>query len=109
MVLLGASVALVTCGLANPVSASAQPAETAEVAAVTCVTRLPPSGGFYRNTRYSQPNACTKCREEGNRLGATGRWDAHCQNLLNPAGTVTAVQLWLKCIACLRPSVQLAG
>jgi hypothetical protein len=101
LVLLGASVALFAGGLANPVSASAQPADA--MARPSCVTALPPGGGFYRDIRYSQPNACRKCQEEGGRLEATGRWDAHCQNILNPAGTVTAVQLWLRCIACLRP------
>lgn len=105
-VLLGMSATLVVGGLAGTGPALAQPAASpAEAAplAVNCVTALPPTGGFYRDTRYSQPNACTKCRERGDYLERTGRWDAHCQNLLNPAGTVTAVMLWLRCVAC-RPT-----
>ena len=109
-VLLSASVALVVGGVANTGSASAQPATTSEsgLAAATagplaippCVTRLPPTGGFLRDVRYSQPNACRKCQEAGAYYESRGKWDAHCQNILNPAGTVTAVQLWPRCIAC---------
>ncbi len=100
-VVLGMSATLVTGGLAGTGPALAQPATTPLV--VYCEDGLPPTGGFYRNTRFSQPNACAKCRDEGEHLERTGRWDAYCQNLYNPAGTVTAVGLWLRCIAC-RPA-----
>jgi hypothetical protein len=109
-VVLGMSATLVTGGLSGTGPALAQPAATPAGPApltVNCVNALPPTGGFYRNTRYSQPNACAKCRDEGEHLERTGRWDAHCENLLNPAGTVTAVMLWLRCIAC-RPATPAA-
>ena len=93
---------VVTAGLAGTGPASAQPADPAPLA-VNCVNALPPTGGFYVETQYPQPNACAKCRDRGEHLERTGRWDAHCQNLLNPAGAVTAVVLWLRCVAC-RPA-----
>jgi len=110
-VLLGLSVLLVAAGVANTGPVLAQPvgagataawssAEAAPLDVPACVTRLPPSGSFYRDVRYSQPNACLKCQAAGAAYEALGKFDAHCQNLLNPAGTVTAVQLWLRCIAC---------
>jgi hypothetical protein len=89
------SVMLVAGGLANTAPASAQ-----SLAVPACVNQLPPTGGFYRDVRYSQPSACAKCQDAGAHYERTGKFDAHCENILNPAGTVTAVQLWLRCIAC---------
>ncbi|TCC47808.1 hypothetical protein E0H75_23980 [Kribbella capetownensis] len=99
-VLAGVVMALVLGGIVSTGFASAAPAENGMLAIPSCVTALPPSGNFYRDVRYSQPNACHKCQEAGAAYEATGKWDAHCQNILNPAGTVTAVQLWLRCLAC---------
>lgn len=92
-----ALLALAAGALTNAGPASA---EVTPQAVPSCVTALPPTGGFYRHVRYSQPNACRKCQEAGAYYESRGKFDAHCQNLLNPAGTVTAVQLWLRCIAC---------
>ncbi|MBM7789122.1 hypothetical protein [Tenggerimyces flavus] len=101
-VLAGMSAALVAGGLVGTGPAMAQPAEVAPLA-VNCVDAGPPSPNFYRDSKYLNPNACAKCRERGTYLESTGRWDAHCQNLYNPAGTLTAVGLWLRCVAC-RPT-----
>lgn len=101
-VVLGMSATLVTGGLVGTGPALAQPAETAPLA-VNCVDAGPPSPNFYADRKYLNPNACAKCRERGDYLEHTGRWDAHCQNLYNPAGTLTAVGLWLRCVAC-RPT-----
>ena len=118
-VVLSTAVTLVVSGLANTGSALAQPATMSEsgviaaevgpLATPPCVTRLPPTGGFLRDVRYSQPNACGKCQAAGALYELHGKWDAHCQNLLNPAGTVTAVQLWLRCIACRSTTAILRG
>jgi hypothetical protein len=113
-VLLGMSVTLAAGGLVNAAPALAQPLVTSEegfvpanslavasqLAIPACVNSLPPTGGFYFHARYSNPNACRKCQEVGARFEAEGRFDAHCQNIYNPAGTLTAVVLYLRCIAC---------
>lgn len=93
------AVALVAGGLVGSGPAVAQAADVAPMV-VNCVDAGPPSPNFYRDTRHLNPNACGKCRDRGESLERTGRWDAHCQNRYNPAGTLTAVQLWLRCVAC---------
>ena len=113
-VLLGMSVTLFAGGIANSGPVMAHPtattenepvaanplAETTPLATPACVDAGPPSSGFFRDARYSQPNACRKCQAAGAAYEITGKYDAHCQNILNQAGTVTAVQLWLRCVAC---------
>jgi len=101
-VVLGVSVVVVVGGLANAGQAQAQPAAVAiaPAAVPACVDSLPPTGGFYRDVRYYNPNACGKCQAAGASYEALGKWDAHCQNIYNQAGTLHAVQLYLRCIAC---------
>ncbi|MEV4178208.1 hypothetical protein [Nonomuraea sp. NPDC049709] len=80
-------------------SASASPVQPGVSPAAACGDG-PYSGGYYYDSSYNNPHACTKCQLEGARLEATGNWFAYCKKRYNPAGTLTRVDLLIYCRVC---------
>jgi hypothetical protein len=103
-VVLGAAALLSTAvTLPTSASASAGTGQTRSVAALAVACGDGPySGGYYYDSSYYNPNACGKCQTAGAQLEATGNWRAYCKKRYNLAGTLTRVDLYRYCLACLR-------